>query len=267
MEGFPQDGPPAATTGAAVASAPSTGTEGCPDLAALRRELEAAGFRLCGAFHPLPEDAVPPLPDGSPAGTLLLVGNAGSALWRKIREAPEAAGLHPFDRYTRRIVGDLAARFGAEALYPSDGPPWHPFQRWARRAEPGLEASPLGMLIHPVHGLWHAYRAALVFAAHFDLSAPPRLGHPCAECRERPCLSACPARALGPKGYDVPACRAFLAARPASDCMRLGCLARHACPVGRECAYEPDHAAHHMRAFAAPPQEQGRSRKVRSSSR
>jgi len=217
---------------------------------ALRQELEVAGFRLCGGFHPLPEDAVPPLPDGSPAGTLLLVGNAGSALWRKIREAPEAGGPDPFDRYTRRVVGGLASRFGAVALYPSDGPPWLPFQRWARRAEPGLDASPIGMLIHPVFGLWHAYRAALVFAARMPLPPPERLSHPCASCRERPCLSACPAGALGAEGYDVPRCRTFLGAHPASDCMLSGCRARRACPVGRAFAYDPDHAAHHMRAFA-----------------
>ena len=54
--------------------------------------------------------------------------------------------------------------------------------RWAQRAEP-LHPSPLGVLIHPVHGLWHAYRGALAFAEPIEL--PPRadLPSPCASCR------------------------------------------------------------------------------------
>jgi hypothetical protein len=221
------------------------------DLSGLCRALEAAGFRLAGGFHPEPADAVPALPDGRPAGTLLLVGNAGSALWRRMQAAPEAGDPHCFEAYTRRVIGELAVRVGGHALFPSDGPPWLPFQRWARRAEPGLKASPLGMLIHPVFGLWHAYRAALIFADRAALEAPRRLSHPCNDCAEKPCLAACPAKALGADGYDVAACRNYLSQHPDCDCLQAGCRVRRACPVGRAFAYDPDHAAHHMRAFAA----------------
>lgn len=222
------------------------------DLHRLRRDLEATGFRLCGAFHPESGDAVPPLPDGRPVGTLVLVGNAGPALWRRIRHAPEAAGPDPFERYTRRVVGELATRIGAVVFHPSDGPPWLPFQRWARRAEPGLGPSPLGVLIHSVFGLWHAYRAALGLPARLPLEAPAPLAHPCAGCDGRPCLAACPAGALASGSYDVERCRAFLRAHPACDCLAIGCLARHACPVGRAFVYDGAQAAHHMRAFAGP---------------
>ncbi|GBD44468.1 hypothetical protein HRbin40_01957 [bacterium HR40] len=227
-----------------------------PPLAALGRALRAAGFRVCGAFHPEPEDAVPPLAHGS-AQTLVLVGNAGPTLWRRIRTSPEATDPHPFDAYTRRVVGELAHAFGAVPVYPWDGPPWHPFQRWAKRAEPGLGSSPLGMLVHPRFGLWHAYRAALLFPQRLDLPPPRRLAHPCASCDSRPCLAACPASALRADGYDVPACRRFLRGSRDRPCLAIGCLARHACPVGRRFAYDPAQAAHHMRAFAeaGPPRE------------
>ena len=64
----------------------------------------------------------------------------------------------------------LAPGFGATALFPFGGPPWLPFQRWAMKAD-CVTASPLGILIHPDFGLWHAYRGALAFAEQLDL--PP----------------------------------------------------------------------------------------------
>ena len=136
------------------------------------------------------------------------------------------------------------------AVFPFDGPPWHPFQRWAVRAEPGLRASPLGMLIHPVFGLWHAYRAALLLAEALPLPEPTPLEHPCERCADRPCLNACPAGALASGAYDVPRCRSYLRADPEASCHKVGCLARHACPVGREWVQEPAQAAHHTAAFA-----------------
>src|SRR4030095_137820 len=47
--------------------------------------------------------------------------------------------------------------------------------RWAMRAE-AVAPSPLGILIHPDYGLWHAYRGALAFAER--LALPPRGARP-----------------------------------------------------------------------------------------
>ena len=141
-------------------------------------------------------------------------------------------------------------RFGASALYPFDGPPYWPFQRWAMRAEP-VRPSPLGILIHPRHGLWHAYRAALAFAEEIPL--PPREDAPdlCGECADKPCLAACPVGAFGAAGYDVGACLEHLRSAAGRDCMTAGCRARRACPVGQQHAYPPAQAAFHMAAFRA----------------
>jgi hypothetical protein len=51
---------------------------------------------------------------------------------------------------------------GAVGLFPFQKPHL-PLQRWAKRAE-SCHASPLGMFIHPEHGLWHGYRCALALA-------------------------------------------------------------------------------------------------------
>jgi ferredoxin len=217
----------------------------------LAEAVAAQGLLLRGGFHPRPEDGVPPLADGKPSATLLMIGNAGAALWRRFSAAPEAGdgAAHPLDRWTLRVVGALAAQAGATALFPFGGPPWLPFQRWALRAEP-VHVSPLGMLIHPVYGLWHAYRGALAFAERLALPPQEAAASPCDSCAGRPCLRACPVAAFSPAGYDVAACRSHLAGVAGGGCFAAACLARAACPVGRQYAYGPGQATFHMRAFA-----------------
>lgn len=217
---------------------------------AVERALLEHGLCLRGGFAAAADAALPPLAAGVPARALLLAGNVGSSLWASFAASPEHAdGLpDPLDRWSRRVGEGVAARVGARALYPFGGPPHHPFQRWARRAE-ALSSSPLGLLIHPDHGLWHAYRFALLFAAVPDglLPAVPRPA-PCATCADQPCLSACPAAA-----FDQPdppaACVAHLRRHEGAQCMSAGCLARRACPHGHAGQYVPDHARFHMRAY------------------
>jgi hypothetical protein len=177
-----------------------------------------------------------------------MVGNAGPALWAAFGGSGQPAP-GTLDPWTAAVVRPLAARFEMAAAFPFEGPPYHPFLRWAQRAEP-VHPSPLGMLIHPEFGLWHAYRAALLSARRLALPALAPQPSPCASCRGRPCLSACPVGAFDGTGYDVAACRAYLATAPDGPCMTGGCLARQACPVGRSFAYGPAQAAYHMAAFA-----------------
>ena len=49
--------------------------------------------------------------------------------------------------------------------------------------------------------------------------------------------------------YDVAACAKHIAAPAGRDCLTGGCLARHACPVGRDFIYGPGQAGFHMAAF------------------
>lgn len=213
--------------------------------------LAAHGLHVRGGFVADAADELPRVAGAAPARAVLLVGNVGSSLWEAFRAAPE---LHdgrpdPLDRWSRRIGDEIADRFGALAVYPFGGPPHYPFQRWARRAE-ALPASPIGLLIHPHHGLWHAYRFALLLAAvPPDLPTAPGQPSPCASCAERPCLNACPVAAFGARGYDVVACASLLRAQPDGACAAEGCLARRACPHGTHARYRPEHARFHMHAF------------------
>ena len=212
----------------------------------LAERLAASGLVVRGGFHPEPADGVPSLPDGAPAATVLMVGNVGPAFWERVRAAPEAAGPDPIDRWTTRVLTGL----GDGVLFPFGGPPHHPFQRWARRADPALAPSPLGILIHPEHGLWHALRAALLFRDRLALPTMPSRPSPFGSCSTKPCLATCPVGAFGPGGYAVAACRTHLGTLSGQPCMIQGCQARLACPVGRRHAYRGSQAQHHMRAFA-----------------
>ncbi len=198
------------------------------------------------AFEPLAW-FTPDAGDGLPGtAAVVLIGNAGPAMFdRFARERDPSCDL--LDDWTRAAVDPLAAELGARAVFPFDTPPL-PFLTWARKGGGG-HVSPLGLNIHPVFGLWHAYRAALVFAADPGLPDAPAEDSPCTDCSARPCLSACPVHAFGDGRYDVGACARHVHGPNGGSCATTGCLARHACPVGQAYAYNPAQAAFHMSAF------------------
>ncbi|MBE0615883.1 MAG: hypothetical protein IH604_19605 [Burkholderiales bacterium] len=216
------------------------------ELGEIELALRQAGLTPRGAFHPVAGDGVPPLAADRPARTLVLAGNAGPQMWRAF-DAARAGSAMTLDQWSERVLRELAARLGGHAVFPFERP-YLPFQRWAMRAEP-CHASPLGLLIHPDYGLWHGYRGALLFDAAIELPPPDRRASPCASCMDKPCLSACPAGAFDGKSYDVPACARLLVTAPEPACMGIGCLPRHACPVGRDYRYSSAQARFHMSAF------------------
>jgi hypothetical protein len=220
-----------------------------PVLADLAAALAPLGMRLRGGLHPTAEDAVPEIGPGRSSRTLLLVGNVGPAMYDPFFAAKESRDpVNPLDSWTRRVIEPIAAQFGTSALFPFGGPPWHPFQRWAKRAE-GLQSSPLGILIHPEFGLWHAYRAALLFDRAISLPAMNPAPHPCDQCAAKPCLSTCPVGAITPVGYAVETCARHVASPEGTACRTHGCLARRACPIGREHVYPAAAMEFHMAAF------------------
>ena len=216
--------------------------EAPPDYAFLGEILSGYGLMPRGGFHPTDADEVPETP-----GTLILVGNAGPAMWEAFSQMPFTLP-NALDHWSKCAIDAVAQVVGATALYPFGGPPFLPFQRWAQKAEP-VHSSPVGMLIHPEYGLWHAYRGALAFDGVIELPAREEHPSPCESCTDRPCLSSCPGGAFDGKAYDVPACARHLRTAEGADCMTEGCRARRQCPVGVEYAYGSNQAAFHMQAF------------------
>jgi hypothetical protein len=213
------------------------------DLAGI--EASAARHRLMvmGAFHPQPEDAVP-----EPAGTLVLLGPAEPGFWAHLTAEPEWSdgGADPIDRWSRRVIGRMACDLGGKAYFPFGGPPWRPFIAWAHRSGRAWP-SPVTILVHDVAGLFVSYRGAIALKERLDLPPPP--ARPCDTCAGRPCLTACPPRALTEAGYDVPACHAFLDTSAGQDCLTTGCAVRRACPVSQSYGRVPEQSAYHMRQF------------------
>ena len=174
---------------------------------------------------------------------IAIIGNVGSTVWPHFQAARQDRPRLSLDQWTEEIVGGIAADFGLDAVFPFKGPPYHPFIRWAKRTGT-LFSSPLGLTIHPTYGLWHAFRAALLFDRPVN---PPSAAerHPCDDCDDRPCLAACPVGAFSDDGYAFETCLDHVAT-PANACRAGGCLARIACPVGRQHRYHEPHATFHM---------------------
>lgn len=207
-------------------------------------ELESllAGHQLeiLGGFHAENDPALPP-----GTRTLLMIGPKEPGFWPHLTTQPEWDGRpDPIDRWSRRVIGQLACDIGAKALFPFGGPPYHPFYQWALRTG-RIWDSPVRLLVQASQGLMVSFRGAL--AIKDVVSVPPSATKPCETC-DKPCLDACPAGALGAGGYDVPACHAYLAAGE-RDCMKSGCLVRRACPLSATYARMPEQSAYHMRQF------------------
>ena len=148
----------------------------------IENALGAIGFVSRGAFHPLPEDRVPDFAAGQNTRSVVLVGNVGPSMWKAFRRGGKLSCANPLDTWTRNLLTPLAQRVGGRAVYPFEGPPYHPFQRWARRADT-VHSSFMGPLTHSGFGLWHAYRGAIILAERLVLPEPVSSSNPCDSCK------------------------------------------------------------------------------------
>lgn len=216
--------------------------------------LSAHGLILRGGFDFTDGDDRPAGPSGEPASAVLLVGSSGSGWWRHFQAwralRPEGEA-HPLDSWAREVAGRVAADAGAQLLMPSDRP-YAPFQQWAMRAE-GLRPSPLGLLMHPDYGLWHAYRAALLFDVPFGQEPDQHADKPihlCDACVGKACLKACPVDAHSTDGFAYHRCLDHVRGPLGWPCRDGGCLDRNACPYGAGWRYPAEVQAFFQRAFA-----------------
>jgi hypothetical protein len=205
------------------------------------QRIEKESFAPLGWFEAMPQDRL-----AADAKSVLLIGNAGPDMF--IRFSRERnPGSDSLDEWTKATVDRLAQGIGAIPLYPF-GAPVHPFLTWARRAGTSF-VSPLGLNIHPTYGLWHAYRAALVFTSSLDLPNFSKAISPCDSCSEKPCLKTCPVSAFAKNNYDVKSCGLHILSDAGTSCMSHGCQARLACPIGKGYEYSVQQKQFHMKAF------------------
>ena len=209
----------------------------------IAQRVQSDALEVLGGFHPEPDEEGFP----STARTILLLGPAEPGFWRHLTAQPEwqDGQPDPVDRWSRRAIGRIACDLGGKAFFPFGGPPYHPFYRWALRSGTTWE-SPVRLLVHQSQGLMVSFRGALALKDHIDLPSPA--AKPCDTCAA-PCLTVCPAHALGAAGYDVPACHALLDTPQGQPCLSGGCLVRRACPVSQAYARLPEQSAYHMARF------------------
>lgn len=181
---------------------------------------------------------------GHDHGTLVLLGPDEPKFWPMFTQTSEYGdgAADPLDRWSRRVIDDIATHAGGVAYYPFGGAPFLPFYTWALRTGQAW-ASPIGFLVHSGAGLFASYRGAVWIA---EDRAPVTAVQPCLTCAA-PCKPACPVDAFA-DGYDVSACKTYLKTAQGASCLSHGCKARGACPVGAG-GRLPAQAAFHMEAF------------------
>ena len=217
----------------------------------LETKLQEFGLHLLGLLKTTNEEIKSLHLDVDDEVSIALIGNIGSSYWPVFVQSPEYQDGLPdsLDRWSRRVAEQVANDIGAKAIYPFEGPPYFPFQQWAKRTG-SLHQSRIGLMIHPRYGLWHSYRFGLLIA---DMPVPgPQAGEtqsPCESCETQPCLNTCPVGAFSLQGYDVAGCAAYLQETPDASCNQEGCLARLACPVGESYRYDSAQHLFHLRAF------------------
>ncbi|MBZ9676066.1 4Fe-4S dicluster domain-containing protein [Mesorhizobium sp. ES1-1] len=218
---------------------------------AMASALRSDGLIVRGGLNFGPNDTPARDLSGAPAKSVLLVGQAGASPWphfMRWREDQPHTTANPLDTWSRQVIGAVAEKFGARAVSPSDKP-YLPFQQWAMRAE-GLRPSPLGILMHPHYGLWHAYRGALLFEDEIPVPAIETAPHLCDTCVEKPCLRSCPVNAYSGEAFAYQSCLAHVRGADGQRCRTGGCLDRNACPHGTAYRYPAEVQAFHMAAFA-----------------
>lgn len=196
---------------------------------------------LLGGFHP---DSTEHMPDW--CKTLVLIGPEAD-FWARFQSSPEwrDGAQDAMDRWSTRVLSAIAAEYHAEAMFPFGGAPFKPFFSWALRSGQAWQ-SPVNLLVHAGAGLMVSYRGALALRERIDL--PPAAQNPCTPCAQ-PCRTACKTRALTPKGYDVPACKTYVASPEGLENKSLGCTVRRTCPVSQSYARMTEQSAYHMRTF------------------
>lgn len=206
--------------------------------------LDAAGLNRQHVFDlaALPAEVCATLGDTAGCSQLLLIGHGGRRLWECVQQSG-IGGEHPIDDFTvATLQAWLAENLPGQAyriVYPGEQPVglqalgklagWH-------------HASPFMVGVDAEWGSWYAYRAVVLADSRFLPNFPVDRSSPCLNCTDQPCIAACPAGALAGVEFDLRACSRHRL-QPESGCAH-GCVARRACPVGRQHQYDDAQIEH-----------------------
>ncbi len=206
--------------------------------------LAENGLCILGGFSPLGEDAIL----GRECQTLIMIGPDETRFWSIFSSSAEYSdgAVDPLDRWSHRVLTQIATDYGLAAHFPFGGPPFAPFYQWALRTGRAF-ASPIQLLVHDTSGLFVSFRGALSlpYAIEFDMASSVS---PCATCAA-PCLSACPVSAFETGDYNTVACSSEIRTYDRQNCLTKGCAARRACPLTNKLGRIDAQSQFHMHSF------------------
>lgn len=213
------------------------------------RQLAQAGLTLQAVFKlaDLDDSLIPGLTRhrrSQPHNQCLLFAHAGRTLWENLQQQRQnyENSPAPVDEYScDRVYGYLRARaLENKAVF------LYPFNDSKDCGEPDLQAlgrlagwhndSPLMLGMHPDFGTWFAYRVLVLTVSDLPLTVPQPASSPCLACTGKPCITACPARALQGGTLDFTTCADYRL-KESSVCAAT-CMSRCACPAGSKYRYD-----------------------------
>lgn len=227
----------------------------------LQHRLDDAGLNRQHVFDlaQLPAELRTPLALQPHERQLILLAHAGRRLWQQVQAwARGRAVTDPIDTYSVERARDWLTQAVPAAhhrvVYPSGQPGGLPEGRYVALQRLGQlagwhHASPFMLGIDARYGSWFAYRVAIVTDTALPATPPLASSHPCLGCVDKPCINACPPRALDTGTLDAVACQRQRLL-PESVCA-LDCPARTACPVGSEHRYDSSQVRHGAHASLA----------------
>jgi epoxyqueuosine reductase QueG len=190
------------------------------------------------------------------AKSAIIVAFAGKGFWEKLKRFLEEnprfvrSTENWIDEYTVLKITEVTAILKprvskCKVVFPFSQPGLNlDFMKLGELGGIGTK-SLLGILIHPTYGSWISIRGAILTDAEFNsYDAPLANFTPCKEC-QKPCINACPAKAISLNGWNYKACLHF---RLSTDICSSNCISRRACPYGMEHQYSEEQLAHHQRA-------------------
>lgn len=212
-------------------------------------DLAAQGINLTAVFNvcDLPTSVLAQL--ASHCGNipqykqLLLFAHGGTQFWDALQRHG-MSGADPVDAFTVACLQRyFAQRLSGESyaiLYPGTVPVnlqalgtlagWH-------------HDSPFMVGVNSEWGSWFAYRALVLADTEFSVTPQEKGVAPCLSCDTRPCISACPAKALENGQFALNKCMAYRQ-QVESQC-QYQCLARLACPIAPQHRYCAEQIHYH----------------------
>ena len=162
--------------------------------------LSAAGINLHAFLRTASVVQLLPKLNEAAMPTLMLLGSGGGGLWRALQAAERIGTKDPIDTWCGEAIdafrADALAGVDSELLWPQQGGAAIPVVRLGEAAG-WSHRSRMGIGINERHGLWFAYRGALLIDAEWPEQVEKASANPCDSCESTPCITVCPVGAVG----------------------------------------------------------------------